>query len=195
MADSADGVRLETRRAFNEPLLIGVVSDTHLYRHNPGRALPDVVALFKRFRVDLIIHAGDVNAVPALRTLSAAAPMMVVVGNNDDADVIGVGSDEIEFTVGRLRFAVLHGHGGASARAEAQRRFGGKVDCVIYGHSHIPMIEKIDGTLYFNPGSAEQRRWHPHFGVGLIRVANGRIDPELVLWERPADLARISPDQ
>ena len=81
-----------------------------------------------------------------------------------------------------------------SALESLRGRFGGKVDCVIYGHSHIPKIERVDGTLFFNPGSAEQRRWHPHFGVGLIRIANGRIEPELILWERAADLERIAPD-
>lgn len=193
MDASADQVRLEARRAFPEPFLIGVVSDTHLYPRNPGIALDEVAALFRRFKVNLITHAGDVNSLPALVRLSDVAPILVVAGNNDDANVLGFAPEEIEFTVGRKRFALMHGHGGVSARSEAKRRFGGKVDCVIYGHSHIPMIEKVDGTLYFNPGSAEQRRWHPHFGLGLIRVANGRIEPELILWEHPSELANVTP--
>jgi putative phosphoesterase len=191
---SADGVRVETRREFPEPFLIGVISDTHLYRRNPGNALDGVAALFQRFGVDLIVHGGDVNSPPALARLSEVAPVFVVAGNNDDAGVLSIAPEEIEFTVGKKRFALLHGHGGASARSEAKRRFGGKVDCVIYGHSHIPMIEKVDGTIFFNPGSAEQRRWHPHFGLGLIRVANDRIEPELILWEHPRELANVKPD-
>jgi predicted phosphodiesterase len=55
------------------------------------------------------------------------------------------------------------------------------------------MIEKADETIFFNPGSAEQRRWHPHFGLGLIRVANDRIEPELILWEHPRELANVDP--
>ena len=195
MAESAKGPRIETRRAFPAPLLIGVISDTHLFRGNPGRALPLAVDLFARFGVDMIVHAGDVNTLPPLIELSRAAPVMVVQGNNDGADVAEIAPEEIEFTAGRFRFAVLHGHGGGvSARAEAKIRYAGKVDCVVYGHSHIPMIEKADGTIFFNPGSAEQRRWHPHFGLGLIAVSNERIDPELILWDRPDDLRRIKPD-
>lgn len=194
LAASADRVRIETRRQFSEPLVIGVISDTHLYAANPGLALRDVAALFQRFNADLIIHAGDVNSVPPLEVLSGVAPLLVVSGNNDDAAVRELAPEEIEFAVGPFRFAALHGHGGASARVEAKRRFGGKADFVIYGHSHIPMIEKVDETIYFNPGSAEQRRWHPHFGAGLITVADSRISPELILWDRPADLAQIQPD-
>jgi putative phosphoesterase len=192
--DASDsGVLIETRREFTEPFLIGVVSDTHLFPRNPGNALDEVAALFRRFRVDLIAHAGDVNSMPALARLSEVAPLLVVAGNNDDAHVLAIAPEEIEFSVGKKRFALMHGHGGASARSEAKRRFSGKVDCVIYGHSHIPMIEKADETIFFNPGSAEQRRWHPHFGLGLIRVANDRIEPELILWEHPRELANVDP--
>jgi putative phosphoesterase len=194
LAESAKALRIEARRRFAAPLLIGVISDTHLHSGNPGLALANVVELFKRFRVDVIVHAGDVNSIPALEALSSAAPVMVVQGNNDDAAVVDVAPPEIEFAVGKFTFAVLHGHGGGvPARAEAKIRFAGKVDCAIYGHSHIPMIEKVDGTIFFNPGSAEQRRWHPHFGIGLITVSEERIDPELILWERPEDLRRVKP--
>jgi putative phosphoesterase len=195
LAGSSSPLRIEKRRRFAAPFVIGVVSDTHLYRQNPGKALPLVVDLFKRFQVDLILHAGDVNAIAALETLSEAAPVMAVQGNNDDADVMEIAPDEIEFEVGRFRFALLHGHGGgAPARREAKIRFAGKVDCVIYGHSHIPMIEREQGTIFFNPGSAEQRRWHPHFGIGIIAVSPDRIDPELILWDRPEDLASVKPE-
>ena len=195
LTESAKTLRIEQRRQFAAPLLIGVISDTHLHRGNPGLALTSVVELFRRFQVDLIIHAGDVNAIPALEVLSGVAPVMVVRGNNDDADVMDVAPAEIEFRVGKFKFAVLHGHGGGvPARAEARIRFAGKVDCAIFGHSHIPMIENVDGSIFFNPGSAEQRRQHPHFGIGLISVTVDRIDPELILWARPEDLRRVKPD-
>ena len=56
------------------------------------------------------------------------------------------------------------------------------------------MIEKVDETILFNPGSATDRRWQEHFGVGLIHVAEGRLEPELVLFADPRDLRRINPD-
>ena len=48
-----------------------------------------------------------------------------------------------------------------------------------------------DGTILFNPGSATDRRWRPHFGVGLIHVTDAKIDPELVLYTDPRDLRNV----
>jgi hypothetical protein len=85
---------------------------------------------------------------------------------------------------------LIHGHQGRTARTVA-RTFAGKVDCVVYGHSHIPMIEEAAGTTMFNPGSPTDRRWRPHFGIGLIHVSAERCRPELILFAAPGDLNRV----
>jgi hypothetical protein len=36
------------------------------------------------------------------------------------------------------------------------------------------MLAVEDGTIFFNPGSATDRHWRPHLGVGLIHVTNPR---------------------
>jgi hypothetical protein len=89
---------------------------------------------------------------------------------------------------------MLHGHGGASARSHARARFAGKADLIVYGHSHIPLIEQEQGSILFNPGSATDRRWHEHFGVGLISITDAGIEPELVLYDDPRHLRNIKPD-
>lgn len=139
------------------------------------------------------MHAGDVNTASALAELATVAPVIAVTGNNDDAEVRALVPEAVEFAVGRFRFAMLHGHGGQTARSEARRRFAGKVDCVVYGHSHIPLIEREEGTILFNPGSATDRRWGDHFGVGLIHVSDGAIEPELVLYLDPRHLRNVGP--
>jgi hypothetical protein len=55
------------------------------------------------------------------------------------------------------------------------------------------MIEEIDGVTYFNPGSATDRRWARHFGVGIISITEQTIRPELILFDAPAHLASIEP--
>jgi len=84
--------------------------------------------------------------------------------------------------VGERTFGVLHGHTGRTARDEAVRRFVGKVDCVLFGHSHKPLIDQVDDTILFNPGSATDRRWNEHFGIGMIWVEDGVIYPELIVY-------------
>lgn len=189
----ADEFALTDRRHFEPPLTIGVLSDTHINARSHRRLPDEVPDLFARFEVGLILHAGDVNTAAVLERLNEIAPVLAVVGNNDDMILRDILPMSIEFTVGRWRFALLHGHGGVSARAEARRLFAGRVDCVVYGHSHIPKIEQADSTIFFNPGSATDRRWEEHFGVGLIHVTRDRIDPELVLYSDPRHLRNVKP--
>ena len=56
------------------------------------------------------------------------------------------------------------------------------------------MIEEAAGTTLFNPGSPTDRRWRPHFGIGLIHVTAERCRPELLLFTDPSQLAVISVD-
>ncbi len=177
-------------RQFPAPLTIGVLADTHVYRQGRRQLPAEVVDLFQRAGVGLIVHGGDVNDRTVLATLEEVAPILAVMGNNDAAELRDTLPEQIMFRVGRFTFALIHGHQGRTARAVA-RSFVGKVDCVIYGHSHIPMIEESAGTTMFNPGSPTDRRWRPHFGIGLIRVSAERCQPELVLFANPADLRAI----
>ncbi len=179
-------------RAFAVPLTIGILADTHLYERR-GVTLPEpVLDLFRRARVGLLVHLGDANTRAVLDQLADIAPVIAVPGNNDDLELHALLPESVKFTVGRFRFAALHGHGGKSARVEAMRRFGGRADCVLFGHSHKPLIEQVDSTVLFNPGSATDRRWHEHFGVGLIRVDDQRFEPELVLYRDAAHLGNVS---
>ncbi|HET8523225.1 MAG TPA: metallophosphoesterase [Thermomicrobiales bacterium] len=192
MGDSFDGFWPSEERAFPAPLTIGVVADTHIYPHGRRRLPVEIIHLFQRFDVGLILHCGDINTVEVLAELGAVAPVLAVVGNNDDTYLRQILPMQVRFTVGRSTFALLHGHLGTTARASA-RQLIGEVDCVVYGHSHIPKIEQEDGTILFNPGSATDRRWQELFGVGLIHVTDGQIEPELVLYRDPRDLRNVRP--
>lgn len=194
MGRSADSFRPTTPRRFPTPLTIGVISDTHINRGGQRRLPPEVPDLFARFGVDLILHAGDVNTLPVLAELGRVAPVIAVTGNNDDRELREICREQELLEVGKYRLALLHGHGGASAYAEAKRLFAGKVDLVVYGHSHIPRIDEEAGTVLFNPGSATDRRWQEHFGVGLLFCTAERITPELVLYHDPRHLKNVRPD-
>lgn len=178
-------------RAFDVPLRIGVIADTHLYDRR-GTAMPaPVLDLFRRANLGLIVHLGDANTRAVLEQLAGIAPLVAVVGNNDDVELYTTLPETATFTVGKHRFAALHGHGGRTARDEAIRRFRGHADCVLFGHSHRPLIEQLDDTVFFNPGSATDRRWHEHFGVGLIDVWADRFQPDLILFSHPDHLVNI----
>lgn len=182
------------RYEYAAPLTIGVISDTHIFGGGGSRKLPDeVLDLFGRFDVDLIVHVGDIVIEDVLDTLAAVAPVIAVYGNNEPVKLWKALPERIVLTVGEHRIGVVHGHGGATARATAKAAFAEPMDLVIYGHSHIPMIEETDGVVYFNPGSPTDRRWSGHFGIGIITIDEQGIRPELILFDAPAHLASIAP--
>lgn len=176
---------------FAAPLTIGVVADSHVYPHGSRRFPTEVLDLFARLGVGLILHAGDVNTVAVLAALERVAPTLAVQGNNDDDELRRRLPLTVEFTVGRFAFVLIHGHQARTARAAA-RRYAGRVDCVVYGHSHIPKMEIDRGTLLFNAGSPTERRWQPHFGVGLLRVSSEKVEPDLILFDSPRALPHIT---
>jgi uncharacterized protein len=193
LAPSNEPIVVTLEREFAAPLTIGVLSDTHVYAYGSRRLPEEVLDLFRRFSVGLILHAGDVNIPRVLEELGAVAPVLAVQGNNDDQTLVRELPLIARFTVGRFEFILLHGHLGQTARAEA-KKLAGSVDCIVYGHSHIPMIEQEDGSILFNPGSATDRRWQEHFGVGLIHVTDDKISPELVLYKDPGHLRNVGRD-
>jgi len=179
------------QRVFDPPLMIGVISDTHIYTGSRRELHPALLRFFRRAQVGLMVHLGDANSRSVLEEIAEIAPLIAVPGNNDDEDLQVILPQTTRFSVGKFTFGVLHGHGGRSARDEAIKRWVGKVDCVLFGHSHKPLIETMDGTVLFNPGSATERRWHPHFGVGLITVEADRFTPELIVFAHPEHLENV----
>ncbi len=124
---------------------IGVISDTH------GFLRPQAVEALKG--VNLIIHAGDVGSPEILENLGKIAPVKAVRGNTDR----GEWARELPLTevveVGEIQIYVLHDlhtldlDPGAAGFA-----------AVIFGHSHRPHLERKNGVLFLNPGSAGPRR-------------------------------------
>jgi predicted phosphodiesterase len=68
-----------------------------------------------------------------------------------------------------------------------------RADAVVFGHSHLPLHERdsASGFQLFNPGSPTERRRAPRHTMGLARVADGRIELELVALGAPANAPTI----
>ena len=168
---------------------LALVSDTHIYPSGARSLPPQVIELFERAVPDLIVHAGDICTGEVLDLLATVAPVVAVRGNNDSGAFGASLPMHLRLTVATRSVMVLHGHGLAgSARKEAAANSAGH-DVVIYGHSHIPIIERQGETVMVNPGSPTDRRFQPHFGVALLDISVERIWPELILFSAPRDLA------
>ena len=160
---------------------IAVIADTHMPRG--GRRLPD--ACIERIQAaDLLLHAGDFSTLEVLRELEAIGPPLVGVhGNVDSADVRRLLPEERVVEAEGARIAMVHDAGERAGRlARMRRRFEGRADAVVFGHSHLPLHEQApDGFQIFNPGSPTERRRAPTHTMGLIHIQSGLARCELVL--------------
>ncbi len=140
------------------PFRIGVIADTH------GRVHARVADVFAN--VDHIVHAGDIGGAHVLEALRALAPLTSVEGNNDDA----TGEEIVRAKPGGLRILLTHilprPRKPAARVVESLQKQ--PADFVIFGHSHLPHHERLDGVVYFNPASAGPRRFDLPVAVGMI---------------------------
>lgn len=152
---------------------IGVISDTHFPRRGGG-VLParcrDVLA-----GCDLVVHAGDLCDMDALRAVrSLGPPVLAVHGNADDARVRALLPPTETFDRHGVRTVVVHDAGPAAGRLARLRRRFPDARVVIFGHSHIPLAEEAPDLLILNPGSPTDRRRQPHHTMAVLTLADGR---------------------
>ncbi len=183
----------ESRIRVATPILLGVVGDTHISPSRTGRSVEPVLEFFRRMAVDLILHAGDAGHATVLQSLEQVAPIVAVRGNADPRDLIETLPDRVWIEIGARTVLLLHGHHGKTALKAARAAAAPDVDLIVFGHSHKPLIDREGSTILFNPGSPTERRWNPHFGVGLVRVSDAELEPELVLFNDPGHLSNVSP--
>ncbi|RXZ80113.1 metallophosphoesterase [Paenibacillaceae bacterium] len=150
-------------------MLIGVVSDTHMPRR--GKKLPP--RLVEAFgKVDLIVHAGDWTLPEVIPLFQALAPLEGVAGNNDGPAIVKRFGRSKIIEAQSKRIGIVHGDGsGRTAADTAFRTFSKQaVDVIIFGHSHIPLLEERSGILLFNPGSPTDKRKQAQYSFGLLRI-------------------------
>jgi uncharacterized protein len=150
-----------------KPLVIGVISDTH------GLMRPEAIAALSG--ADRILHAGDVGTPEILKVLEQIAPVTAIRGNVDTERWARFLPTTEVVEAGGVSIYMLHDLGQLDLKPEAA---GFRV--VVYGHSHQPRIEKKNGVLYFNPGSAGPRRFRLPVSVGRLLIEAGKARAELV---------------
>jgi putative phosphoesterase len=130
---------------------------------------------------DLVLHGGDFVSSGFLEELKGIGPPIEGIhGNMDEPALKALLPKERVIEVGGLRIGMVHNAGprvGREARLAA--RFA---DCeaVVYGHTHVPQVERFQHLWVLNPGSPTERRSAPVHSMLVLRIRGRRITPELV---------------
>jgi uncharacterized protein len=148
---------------------IGVISDTHNYLD------PRIPQIFSG--VDHILHGGDIGPPSILLALEQIAPVTAVAGNTDDPGFHYRQAEAVE--VAGHKFLVQHivnPHSLADAmKARLARE---RPDVVVFGHTHKPFCQAIDGALFFNPGYAGKSRFGLERSVAILHCGAKGIRAE-----------------
>jgi len=127
--------------------------------------------------VDAIVHAGDFVTAAVLDELEALGPPVVAVhGNVDDPALRARLPERRVLEAGGARIGLVHDAGPSAGRLARLRAAFPGCAAVVFGHSHIPLIED-DGAGFqiFNPGSPTDRRRQPEHTMGFAEARDGAV--------------------
>lgn len=166
---------------------IGLISDTHIPEARDA-LWPEVYDAFRD--VDAILHAGDLHALDVLDWLEqrCGVPVFAARGNGDD----GGGGRPVTPDDPRLKRAHVLTFGGVrvglihdlplpewpphrTLESMMQHQFGGPVDVIVYGDTHIEEVSELKGVLLVNPGSPTfPRNYTTRKGtIGFLEIDGG----------------------
>jgi hypothetical protein len=173
---------------------IGLISDTHIPEacdHLPPR-------VFEVLRgVDLVMHAGDVYVNQVLDELAKIAPVIAAIGNGDEGldghrFKLDASDDRVKMAhlveIEGLRIGLAHALPTPDETSERvfqnamQAHFGGPVDVLVMGHSHLEGVTHFGATMVVNPGSATLPRNLVDVPgtVAILEIGGGQAAAEII---------------
>lgn len=151
---------------------IAILSDTHMPRM--AKQLPKVLCTHLE-NADAIIHAGDWQTSAVYDELKQYAPVYGVTGNVDEKSLYNKFERSIVLQFGKVKIGVTHGDGkGKTTEQRAMDAFSEeKLDLLIFGHSHVPLLKEKNGLTLFNPGSPTDKRKQSQYSFGILEINKG----------------------
>jgi len=146
---------------------IGVIADTHVRRISE---LPSSL-INALTRLDMVVHLGDFHSEDLVNDLKEITNFRGVAGNHD-AHIPGLPEKDL-VEVGDKRIGIIHGHGCVfpfGFKWGLLTQFEGKMDAILYGHTHSARNTIEEGILFFNPGSVIGRFPAMHRSYGILTV-------------------------
>ena len=146
---------------------VGLISDTHgLVREEAVKALAGCAR---------ILHAGDIDGPEVLDRLRRLAPVTAVRGNNDRGEWARAIPEHEVVEFGPVSVYVRHDE----AELDVDPKTAG-FQVMMFGHSHRPSIERREGVLFVNPGSAGPRRFKLPIAVGELLIRGDQVEARII---------------
>ena len=157
---------------------IVVISDTHV--RTVQELSKEVLQAIRE--AEWVVHCGDYVSMAVVKKLRRLARHFVgVYGNADPGDVRRQLPPEVILEFEGRRIAVIHPYWGEhpdGLEEELTARFP-DVDAILFGHTHEPCTQMLNGTLLLNPGQS-----YPSFmvpaSIGILTVSKGELRGEIL---------------
>jgi putative phosphoesterase len=129
--------------------------------------------------VDHLLHGGDVGFQSIILELEDLAPVTAVLGNTDSDDGVLRPTEVVQLASRKfLLHHIVNPHAlGDHIRRHIKKE---KPDVVVFGHTHKPFNERINGTLFFNPGYAGKPKFGQERSVAILHCTEAGIRPEFL---------------
>ena len=133
----------------------------------------------------MIIHAGDYVSSTLLSKLIEHKNFVGVWGNNDKKCIRDLLNEKIILSLEGYKIGLCHGHehehgNSKSTLNTAYDKFiDDKVDIIIFGHSHQPLIVTKNKILMINPGSPSCKRREQWYSYVILEIENRKISVQL----------------
>ena len=155
-------------------MLVGVVSDTH----NNLKNIEQIISLFNKEEITLVVHTGDIANSKSLEKFSALNANLIGVYGNNDRNEEGLNNiaeqNNFQFqeppsliTLCDKNIAIFHEPDVISNFLSENKH----IDIVIHGHTHRYRHELINDVLLFNPGESAGMQKGKN-AIGIINLNN-----------------------
>ncbi|WP_291634511.1 metallophosphoesterase family protein [Clostridium sp.] len=160
---------------------IAILSDTHVKKHSDK--LFKLIDILSK-EADMIIHAGDYISPCVVSKLREHKNFVGVWGNNDKGYIRDLLKEKTIITVEGYKIGLYHGHGNSKNTLETayDKFIDDKVDIIVFGHSHQPLILTKNKILMINPGSPSYKRREPWYSYVILEIQDKKINVQLKLF-------------
>ena len=172
---------------------IVVLGDCHIH---PAKGVDWPLSALDAFEgAELFVTLGDMGERAGLDILARLAPVIGVHGRDDEDDPRTAAKLRV-LEAGGLRIGCVFDPVEAGVALQAvppvwspaetlRQLFEGPLDALLWASTHAPSIERIDGRLQLNPGSATLPGNNAPASFARLTLAAGAIAGEIVSLRTP----------